>query len=1163
MIERAYTDNTGVGRIIAKLRRLGHEKLAADVEQALANDNDPVDMIETAGLVTAVEQCANAIVIADTDGRIRYVNPQFTVMTGYSSEEAIGANPRVLKSGKVPPEVYRELWETVLAGKVWQGELINRRKDGTHYNEEMRITPVRSSNGTVVSFIALKQDITERRKGEDAQRFLAAIVEGSGDAILSHTPDGIVRTWNRGAEAILGYSAADAIGRHVSEVVVLDGVAQLPNVGTACQCDTACFRNDRRRIPVSMTCYPIQGLSGTVAGTAMILRDISEHKRVELALQESEARLLVMADGCSTPIWLGDAEGNPLFVNRAVKEFLGQNDEVDGQKWQLLLHPDDAPNYMEAYQSSLRRHASFRGEVRFRRGDGEWRWAAAYAEPRMSADGEFLGHLGLFADITAAKETEQTLRFQHSLLRAIHEVSPDAILVVDNRSRIVSHNTKLLETWRVPPAAISYAPAEDSLLGSAVDMVKDPDAFLKRVQELYADPDAVDLCEIEMKDGRTLERHSSSLRDENGNHTLGRVWFFRDITERKRAEAAIQASEETFRQLAENISQVFWMNATNPKELLYVSPAYEQVWGRTRESLYRSPMSWTDAIHPDDVEKARQIFDRQMKGEPVDSEYRILTPDGREKWIADRAFPVRDESGRLIRVVGLAEEITERKRYEAELIQAREGADAANLAKSRFLANMSHEIRTPMNGIIGMIELLLQTGLAPEQRRYAAVAQASARTLLSLIDDILDISKIEARKVTLENLAFHLPETVESVVQLFAHQAGQKGLALSSSISPEVPEFLRGDPHRLRQVLTNLCANAIKFTHAGEVRLDAVLESRNDSAATVRFSVADTGIGIQPEKAESLFAPFTQADASTTRKYGGTGLGLAICKQLVEMMGGVIGVDSREGTGSTFWFTAVFDIAAQEVKKDYREPATAGAQTLREARILVAEDNAVNRDVAVAQLRVLGCQAHAVNDGAAAAEAVRQGGYDLVLMDCEMPVMDGFEATRRIRASENAGIPIIALTAHAISGDRDRCLSEGMNDYLSKPVELKRLAEVLARWLPETSGASFDAEDLRRRVIGDPKLISPVPNRVLEDTPAQLARLRERLDASDVAGALLQLKQLKGSSATASAAGFNALAAQLEGAVKENRLEERAELLHRAVEELAWFKKTIERDGWV
>ena len=254
MIKQTHTENMEVGRLLAKLRRLGREELAGEVERALAYHNDPVDMIETAGLLTAFEQCASAIVITDTDGRIQYVNPQFTTMTGYSSEEAIGSNPRVLKSGKVSKEVYRELWQTVLAGKVWQGELINRRKDGTDYTEEMRITPVKSSDGTVVSFIAIKLDVTERRKGEEAQRFLAAIVEGSGAAILSHTPDGIIRTWNRGAEAILGYSAADAIGRHVSEIVVLDGVAQLPNVGSDRQCDTACFRNDGQRIPVSLTC---------------------------------------------------------------------------------------------------------------------------------------------------------------------------------------------------------------------------------------------------------------------------------------------------------------------------------------------------------------------------------------------------------------------------------------------------------------------------------------------------------------------------------------------------------------------------------------------------------------------------------------------------------------------------------------------------------------------------------------------------------------------------------------------------------------------------------------------------------------------------------------------------------------------------------------------
>jgi PAS domain S-box-containing protein len=912
------------------------------------------------------------------------------------------------------------------------------------------------------------------------------------------------------------------------------------------------------------------------------VEDIAKRKRTEEALRESEERFRIMADSCPALMWVTDAEGGIQFVNRAYRELLGATyEQLEGHKWEVALHPEDAPDYLDALQRAVREHTPLRAETRGRRADGEWRWFASYAEPRFSADGEYLGHVGISPDITERKHSEQALQFQHSLIRAIHEVSLDGILVVTGDKLIASHNKRFKEIWQFPQLEIpdnlpeSFIDGQPPLvLSKVLEQVKDPDAFLKQVQELNADPDARDHCEVELKDGRTVERHSTNLRSEGGQQ-LGRVWFFRDITHRKQAEQALRSSEEKFRQLAENIREVFFSMTPSGDEIFYVSPAYEQVWGRTCESVYRSPMSWAESIHPDDLKRAGLLAARQMQGESVDSEYRILTPDGTEKWIRSRTSPIRDQSGKLVRIVGIAEEITERKRYEQELIHAREGADAANRTKSRFLANMSHEIRTPMNGVIGMLQLILTTDITAEQRRFATVAQTSGLALLSLINDILDLSKIEARKIVLENLSFNLRDTVEDVVQSMQTQASAKGLDFRWDVAPESPALLCGDALRLRQVLTNLAGNAIKFTERGQVGLDVAISSRCDQTVTVRFSI-DTGIWIRPEQIAALFSPFAQADSSTTRKYGGTGLGLTICKQLVEMMGGTIGVDSQEGRGSTFWFTAIFELApaGQQKPVSLRPDGRFGGAISTDpktssARILVAEDNATNREVILAQLQKLGYQGIAVTNGAEAVEALRHSSFDLVLMDCQMPVMDGFEATRSIRRSSQPGIPIVAVTADAMSDDRDRCLNEGMNDYIAKPVELGALRDVLAKWLPvsEAGDASqaFNPESLLKRVMGDRQLAGKVIEGFLLGAPSQLNDLRKRLDEADAAGTLSQAHSLKGSAATVGAEGLHALALALELAGKAGRLDRCAELLPRVAEEFERFKSAsaLARAGWV
>ena len=525
---------------------------------------------------------------------------------------------------------------------------------------------------------------------------------------------------------------------------------------------------------------------------------------------------------------------------------------------------------------------------------------------------------------------------------------------------------------------------------------------------------------------------------------------FNEMTDR------LARTESHLQRVAETIDECIWVaEARPPARLVYLSPAYEKIYGRSLADGPADIATTARSLHPDDRDRVLGLWARAAR-EPLEIDHRIVRPDGEVRLLRMRTHPVRDASGETVLVAGLVADVTDRRRAEEALQLACGAAEAASRAKGDFLATMSHEIRTPMNAVIGMTGLLLDTPLTAEQREYAETIRTSGDALLGIINDILDFSKIEAGKLSLEASEFDLEELVAEAMSLVREPAERRGLALSSRL--EVGESLRlvGDAGRLRQVLLNLLANAVKFTERGSVSLRVSTTSTERGVVRLRFEVRDTGPGI-PEKAQPrLFEAFMQADASMSRRYGGTGLGLAISKRIVELMGGRIGVESRPGEGSLFWFGVPLALAKQESAESRAGAAPAAQpQAPLGLRVLVAEDNAVNQRVIVRLLEKLGCRADAVANGREAVEAAARTPYDVVLMDCQMPEMDGFEATRAIRETEGDGrrLPIVAVTANAMPGDRERCLEAGMQDYVSKPVGLDRLRDALERVRGAAPGA--------------------------------------------------------------------------------------------------------------
>jgi two-component system sensor histidine kinase/response regulator len=666
--------------------------------------------------------------------------------------------------------------------------------------------------------------------------------------------------------------------------------------------------------------------------------------------------------------------------------------------------------------------------------------------------------------IKARSDLNAQLR-QTDMARKAHtesEARVNSILSSLHESFIILYDKKgvMRAIWADPNLQERYGITVADALGRNISDFHPPEIGQERieyVQHVFDTGEAIS-GEIKWNSPRKevwIDATFTPLRDASGEIT-GVVSFVRDVTDRKIVEEELKASERRYRMLSDNAADVVW-SMDLEGNFTYISPSIKNLTGYSPEEAMA--MSIPQLLTPTSATKALKILDKNIR-EPksdriVNIEVEFAGKNGTTVWTETTANFIADRDGEITGIQGITRDITERRQYEDKLRKAKKAAEMANLTKSSFLANMSHEIRTPMNGIIGMAQMLLETGLDGLQHKYCEDILGSAEALLDILNDILDISRIEEGKLSIEKVPFDLRSIVEGVVDLFSITAKEKGIELRMQYNGGTPTSFIGDPARIRQVLNNFVGNAIKFTDEGHILIKARCVEKDDVNARIVVSVEDTGIGIEEENLDYIFGKFTQLDSSSRRRFSGAGLGLTISRELIELMDGKVGVESTLGEGSTFWFELELPmdqslrLAAPEVALPQRESADSGIdRILISGRVLVAEDNPVNQRVAQALLEKIGFDVEVVANGAEAIEKLENNTYDLVFMDCQMPVMDGYEATREIRKLELETRPvIIAMTASAMQGDRDKCIEAGMDDYIAKPIKLDTLTNIAEKWL--------------------------------------------------------------------------------------------------------------------
>jgi len=1017
-------------------------------------------------LVHLMQELYTAVVLTDGGGRVTWVNQGFTALCGFELAEVVGRRPEsFLRPALTDLQTLGYIRASLRANLPFQYEVRNPRPGSGAGWIRVRVQPFFDEQGQVTWLAGMVEDITAWKRtqlnlAENEKRFRA----------LAENVPVVLYEWRQNFDGtfVLNYMSpkfSDIFGIPPSEfgnVLQYSHPDDTPGLWASIEAATRAQAPWFYEGRVAVSGQPLRWVRGNSVVTGRddtgvsysgILQDITPLKLAESALRQSDLRLRLAVDGFGDGTWELHLQTQSLVLPPDFKAVLGYDkDEFPSEPgtWHSYVHPEDLEEIAQVLEAHLQgKTAMYVHEHRLRCKNGTYKWVLARAYvTEWDAGGAPRVMAGLVADISEFKTTQQAMDASTKRLSTVLANFRVGLVLEDEHRRIVLTNEAFCDLLQVDITPAQLIGKDGAWLAEGSKAyLNHPAQYVARIGALLhrRKPAVGDV--LALRDGRTFQRDFAPIFD--GQRYIGHLWKYEDITARTKVAEDLKRREEKYRGIIENMS-LGLVEADLHDHLLYANQSFCDMTGFCTDELTGrklSPLLLTGEA----LALAESKMAVRQRGEADSYELAVTTKSGEVKWLLVSGAPLYNDHQQLVGSIGIYLDVSPQKHLEAGLREAKGLAETSARAKQDFLANMSHEIRTPMNAILGMSQLLAKTALNGPQTSYLHAIKSSAENLLVIINDILDLSKIESGRMTVERIGFSPREVGVQIERTLLYKAEEKGLSFVTEIGPGVPAVLLGDPYRIAQILLNLAGNSVKFTEHGTVRVACTLLERPASGGgevLVEFTVQDTGVGIEPAYLAQAFDEFSQEDSSVTRRFGGTGLGLGISKKLVELLGGELRIVSEKNRGTTSRFALWLPVgAAADVPQNDGIDVSGLLPALRGKRVLLVEDNVFNRMLASVFLTNAGMVVTEAENGRVAVAQDQTHVVDLVLMDVQMPVMNGYEATALLRQQLGPFVPIIALTANAIDGERAKCLAAGMNDYITKPFQEAALIKTVHDWV--------------------------------------------------------------------------------------------------------------------